>query len=123
MTKDSQWLSLAFVLILAGCTQAKVDILAHESSPSGRRVAYLECIDNNGGATVGFVFRIVVAPAGEETDRDSWVWSAYSTRPREFHWSGEQLIEVVVSKSDDLHLQTIRTRERDGVTARSVVVP
>jgi hypothetical protein len=125
-----QLLAIAvFVAAVAGlwsftCGREQRKVISSQRSPSGAHVAYLERVAKGGGATVGFVYQLVVVPSTVpfDVDRDdSWIWSAYATFPTSYAWSNDATVTVTLSRSRKLSMDSIRTKERHGVTARVVI--
>jgi hypothetical protein len=107
-----------------GCGKEQRKVISSQRSPSGTHVAYLERVAKGGGATVGFVYQIVVVKSDVEFDVDrdrSWIWTAYATLPVSYSWADGTTVVVKLSRSRKLSMESVRTREQHGVTAQVIV--
>ena len=124
----------AVLIVLILCTllwrgyrdDAARTILLTLPAPKAPYIALLEQVDKGGGATVGFVFEVVIAPLTEPADwkhANRWIWSAYSTYPAKIAWKNDSILTVSLSRRDDPRLYAIRTRTQNGVRAEVELVP
>lgn len=106
------------------CGSSRRVVISSKASPTGRHVAYLERVEKGGGATVGFVYQVVVVPSATPFDKDrddTWIWSAYSTFPTSYEWRNGFTVRVTLSKSRNPSMESVRTRRRYGVAADVVL--
>lgn len=107
------------------CGSARRVVISSKASPTGGHVAYLERVEKGGGATVGFVYQVVVAPSTKKFDKDrddTWIWSAYSTFPDSYQWTSDASVRVTLSKKHRPSMESIRTRQRYGISAEVVLI-
>jgi len=112
------------VLVTSSCTSHVTSVIQQQRSPDGRFVAYLELLEIEGG--VDYTSRVVIAPSSEPFDKDesgTWIYQAnLALRPKSIAWRDNHQVNVVLAGSHNLPLARIETREREGVTAKVIVV-
>lgn len=94
-------------------------------SPNGAYVAYLETLDFQGGATVGYNYEVIVVPASKKFNKDrdkEWVWWSSEVPPKRFYWKNSKTIEVVVSRPEVPVGEVTQTRRRYGIGAKTKVI-
>ncbi len=118
--------ALVAAIAQAGCVAWEPAIKWEIASPSGERVAQLYRTGGNGGATDGFVYRLVVAENSRRpaplNPEEEWIWRAYVIYPTYIFWLDEATIEVQITPEDLPRLYGVRARERNGVRAVVTVI-
>jgi len=112
------------VVVTSSCVSHVTTVIQQQRSPDGRLVAYLELLEIEGG--VDYTSRVVIAPSGEPFDKEesgTWIYQAnLALHTNSIAWRNNHQVDVVLAGSHNLPLARIETRERDGVTAKVIVV-
>jgi hypothetical protein len=120
-----QQVAIALVVVVtSSCMSHVTSVIQQQRSPDGRFVAYLELLEIEGG--VDYTSRVVIAPSSEPFDKEksgTWIYQAnLALSTKSIAWRGNHRVDVVLAGAHNLPLARIETREREGVTAKVIVV-
>jgi hypothetical protein len=116
-------LSIVASMLLLGACQPWTPTTSIPSPNGDFRATVVEA--DGGGATVGTSYRVLLNSLAHPFRRSKMgpeVWKSYQVEVKYVFWRDDKTLEVVVPKSRQDYLDTIRVRSIEGVTVVTTVL-